>query len=79
MSKRDEVVKGVEHMSAAHSLATQRVVAHLPDEIDMQTLIGIVGNICLQFGVTKGNLTVFTRGLSEFVEIMDDSLKRRRH
>lgn len=78
-AKREEIVKGVRYMSAQASEATEQIHEILPGEMDMEMFIGIVGNLCLALGIKGRNLRTFVRGLTEFVELMDEQIKKSRH
>lgn len=79
MNKREQTILGVKMLSVRMMQATDEVIEAMPEEMDMENLLGLVGNVCLRYGVTDKQLKTFTSGLTEFVEVMDEALKSQKH
>lgn len=76
---RQATINGVRLLAAEHAEAFEAIRAMMPAEMDMEQLVGIIGNLCLSYGVTGKELKTFQGALGEFVELMHDSITREQH
>lgn len=64
-------VARIKAMSLEMSEATDRIIGMLPSHIDLEQFIGLVGNLCLAYGVKGRDMAVFRRELHQFIRTME--------
>lgn len=73
---RAAAIAGVKLLSAETNGAYEAIRAMMPAEMDMEQFVGIVGNLCLSYGIHGKELKIFKAALGEFVELMHEAVER---